>query len=108
MARKKVVEHEIVCKILSKTQLTQEMVDWLLAHGKKMDDSIQYHDPLFVQCVKEVRPSGFGITKIRGNKYRMIDFPNDSVLMTPDDIKLLNKSWIVIEDPEAVQKTDNE
>ena len=100
MAKKKVIEHEIVFKSLARVQMTKEMVDWLLAHGKKMDDKITYHDPLFVQCVKELKPNDFGVTKIKGNKYKVIDLINDSLVMTPEDVKVLNKNWIVIEDPE--------
>ena len=100
MAKKKVVEHEIVYKVLSREVLTKEMVDWLIAHGKSLNDSIKYHDPLLVQCVKELNPQGFGVTKIKGNKYKILDFPNDSMLVTPEDVKQLNKSWIVIEEPE--------
>lgn len=97
-ARKKVVEHEVVFKVLSKTQLTKEMVDWLIEHGKMLNDSISYHDPMLVQCVKELRPDGFGVTTIKGNKYKVIDLANDSIILTPDDIKVLNKNWTVIEE----------
>lgn len=95
---KKVVEHEIVAKQLSKVGMSKEMVDWLVAHGKKMDERIAYHDPLFVQCVKELNPAGFGIMTIKSNKYKVIDLLNDSLVLVPDDLKVLNNNWTIIED----------
>lgn len=99
--KKKTEEHEIVYKALANSRLTKEMVDWLIEHGKKLDDNIKYHDPLFVECVKTLKPSEFGVTKITGNKYKVIDLTNDSIIMTPNDIKILNKSWTVIGEDEG-------
>lgn len=98
MAKKKKVERDIVCKLWANAKLTKEMVDWLLAHGKKIDDNIMYHDPLLVQCVKELDPEGFSIITIEGNQYRIIDGPNDSFVITPKDIQALKKSLITIDD----------
>jgi len=98
MAKKKVVEHEIVFKALKRSVMTKEMVDWLLAHGKNLNENISYHDPLLVQCVKELKPSEFGVMTIKGNKYKIIDLTNDSIVMTPEDVKTLNKHWTIIED----------
>ena len=101
MAENIVKEHEVVVKNLSNTQLTKEMVDWLLAHGKNLNDSIKYHDPLLIQCVKEVKPSGFAVVTIKGNKYKIIDFPNDSILFTPDDLVQLETMWTIIDEAEV-------
>lgn len=111
MAEETVVKrHEVVVKTLSKNALTKEMVDWLLAHGKNLNDNIKYHDPLLVQCVKEVQPDGFRVVEIEGNKYKIIDFLNDSVLFTPRDIEKLQSMWTVIEDTpsETVVTTEPE
>lgn len=105
MAKKKQVTHEVVCKQFADTKLTKEMVDWLIAHGKTLEDNIMYHDPLLVQCVKELDPEGFTIVTIEGNKYRVIDLVNDSFIVTPKDIDFLKKSLITIEDPEAESET---
>lgn len=105
--KKKVVEHEIVFKQLSRYQMTKEMVDWLVEHGKKLNDNIAYHDPLLVQCVKELKPEGFGITVIKGDKYKVVDLLNDSIILTPDDVKVLNKNWTVIgEESESPEKAE--
>ena len=98
MAKKKKVEHEIVCKLWANAKLTKEMVDWLIAHGKKLDDNIMYHDPLLVQCVKDLNPDGFAVTVIEGNQYRIIDGLNDSFVITPKDIQELKKSLITIDE----------
>ena len=101
MAKKKKVEHEIVCKLYAKALLTKEMVDWLIAHGRKLEDNIAYHDPLLVQCVKELEPEGFAVTTIEGNQYRIVDTLNDSFVVTPKDIKFLKDSMVTIEEPES-------
>ena len=108
MAKKKVVENEIVFKALSREVLTKEMVDWLVEHGKQLNDSIKYHDPLLVQCVKELKPNGFGVTTIKGNKYKVVDLLNDSIIITPDDVKLLNKNWTVIEEEQEEEPKEAE
>ena len=98
MAKKKVVEHEVVFKTLARVQMTKEMVDWLVAHGKNLNDNIQYHDPLLVQCVKELQPEDFGVKVVKGNKYKVVMTLNDFLIMTPEDVKALNKDWVVFDD----------
>ena len=107
MARTKTKTHEVAFRSIAKAPLTKEMVEWLVAHGKALDENIKFHDPLLVQCVKELKPKGWHVANIKGNKYRLIDIVNDAFIMTPDDVKALNKSWIVIEeDEESVEPTE--
>ena len=96
-------KHEVVVKTLSSSALSREMVEWLLAHGKNLNDNIKYHDPLLVQCVKELNPDGFTVVEIEGNQYKIIDFANDSILFTPHDLERLNSMWTVIEDEAPVE-----
>lgn len=103
MARTKTKTHEVAFRSIAKAPLTKEMVEWLVAHGKAMNENIKFHDPLLVECVKEVKPQGWHVATIKGNKYKLIDIVNDAFLMTPEDVKVLNKSWIVIEDEENVE-----
>ena len=95
-------QYKVVGKSLSKAQLTQEMVDWLVAKGKTLNDRITYHDPLLVQCVEELQPDGFFVAHIKDNRYKTLDFPNDSVIFTPSDIEVLQKSWVDIPEELAV------
>lgn len=97
MAKKKVV-HKVAYGTAPNMPISKEMFDWLLAHGCNENDKIRYHDPLFVQCVEEVKPKGWMVTEITGNKYRPVDFVNDTFIFTPETLKVINKSWIVIED----------
>ena len=104
MAKNTVKEHEVVIKVLANSQLTKEMVDWLIAYGKNLNDNIKYHDPLLVQCVKELQPNEFRVATIKGNKYKVIDFLNDSILFTPEDLVQINKVWTVIEEDVPVEE----
>ena len=95
-------QYKVVGKALSRTTPTKEMVDWLIAHGKAENDKIAYHDPLLVQCVEELHPSGFYVTNLVDSRYKVIDLPNDSIIFTPNDLEALQKSWVEIPEELAV------
>ena len=101
MAKKKVNTHKVAFRTVSKLPLSQEMVDWLVSHGYKEGDNIKFHDPLFVQCVEELRPNGWVIHEIKGNKYFPADFAHDAYIITPEDLTNLKKRMIVIEEETA-------
>ena len=95
-------KYKVVGKTLSRVGLTQEMVDWLVAKGKTLNDSIAYHDPLLVQCVEELKPNGFYVATLEDNKYKILELANDSVIFTPKDIEILQKTWSEIPEEFAV------
>ena len=100
MASKKTTKKtKVVYRSIAKAPLTNEMVDWLIAHGRQENGTISFHDPLLVQCVEELQPTGWHVTEISGNKYKLVDLINDAFIITPEDVKVLNKNWIVIEEP---------
>lgn len=102
MATKKTTKKtKVAYRTLAKAPITKEMVEWLVAHGKTENEAVKFHDPLLVQCVEELTPPGWNVTEITGNKYRLVDLVNDAFIITPEDIKVLNKNWIVIEEETA-------
>ena len=100
MAKKKTVTNKVAFRTVSKLPLSQEMVNWLVEHGFKEDDKIAYHDPLFVQCVEELRPRGWVVHEIKGDKYYPADFAHDAYIITPEDLALIKKSMVTIPTPE--------
>lgn len=99
MASKKTVKKtKVAYRVAAHAPITKEMVDWLVAHGKSENDAVKFHDPLLVQCIEELNPRGWRIAEITGNKYKLVDLINDAFIITPEDVKVLNKNWIVIEE----------
>ena len=75
--------------------ITNEMVDWLLARGRKLEETIQYHDPLLVECVEELKPSGWRVDDLGNDKkYIIFETLNDCVLITESDLKRFEKDLI--------------
>ena len=97
---KKKKTNKVVSKTISRDVLSNEMVDWLLAHGKELDSNISLHDPVFVQCVEELKPSGFYIVEIEGDEYIPVELLNDFLILTPKDLKALNQRRIKIDEQE--------
>ena len=76
--------------------LTQEMFDWLKAKGMKEGEELKRHDPLFIQCIEELKPNDWGIHEIEEDKYFVMITCNDEIILTPSDIELINSKWIKI------------
>lgn len=76
--------------------ITQEMYDWLKAKGLKDGDELKRHDPLFIQCIKELHPKDWTIHEIEGDKYFVMISCNDELILTPSDIEFINTKWIQI------------
>lgn len=84
--------------------LSQEALDWLVAHGATKEDTkyggcdISRHNPLLVQCVRELgeKANGFcaelQIQEIEGNIYRIDEYDGLERIITPE-----TEEWVTIE-----------
>lgn len=79
------------------TNLTKEMVNWLIKHDKSLEDKeIDIHNPLFVQCVEELKPDEFRIFEFDGDEYLTLESSNDVLVLVPKDIEILKNSFVKI------------
>ena len=69
-----------------------------MEHGAKENALLQYHDKLLVECVKELQPDKFRIQYVEGNEYLMFYTLNDTVALTPRDLRELKKNFIKIDE----------
>lgn len=84
------------------TTISKEMVNWLLEKDKTLEDKeIEIHNPLFVECVETLQPEDFRIFKLKGNEYLTLESANDVLVLVPNDIEILKKSFVKI--PEECQ-----
>ena len=89
------------------TNLSKEMIDWLIEHDKSLEDKeLDIHNPLLVQCVEELHPADFRIVEIEGDEYLTLESANDVIVIVPKDLEIFNKSFVKI--PKECQKKEQE
>lgn len=99
--------------------LSKEAAEWLVEHGSNKiriysvpelnDTFIEWngtkHDPLLVQCVKELKDKASGryarleIATIKGDKYMIYEYDGLEEIIDPETCK-----WIVIDSSEDKEK----
>ena len=90
--------HEIVVPRNQDATISPQMYKWLKENGAKDNDPLAWHDKLFVQCVKELQPDKFRIQYVEGNEYLMLHTANDTIVLTPKDLRELKKNFIKIDE----------
>ena len=87
--------NKVAVKTSRNSKLTNEMYEWLLKHGLKENDSIDYHNPLLIQCIEELQPIEWWIREINSDKYAVIETLNDFIIVTPEEIESIE--WTIIQ-----------
>lgn len=99
--------NKVVIKRNPWTVPTKEMVDWLIEKNPELKDGdIEAHNPLFVECVEELKPSDFRVVQIEGDEYTLIECENDVIILVPEDIEIIRNSFVKI--PEEMQWKNTE
>ena len=89
--------NKIAVKLHPWTELSNEMVDWLIEKDPSLKDKdIELHDPLLVECVETLKPKDFRIFEIDGDEYLTIETLNDVIVIVPNDFEMLKKSFVKI------------
>jgi len=79
------------------TNLSKEMIDWLIEHDKSLENKeLDIHNPLLVQCVEELNPTDFRIVEIEGDEYLTLESANDVIVIEPKDLEVFKKSFVKI------------
>ena len=95
------MKHKIGVKRHPWTRLTNDMVNWMVERCPSLkDEEIELHNPLFVECIEALQPSEFRIVEINEDEYLTLETANDVIVMLPSDIKVLEESFIKINEQE--------